>query len=417
MAGGLARVVKSLEEARSEVLRTVDALESEPVSIWESAGRVLASDVIAEESVPPFQNSAMDGYAVLGADVTKPGAVLEVIGDLAAGFVAGSRVGPGQALKIMTGAPMPDGADTVVRIEDTDGGVDQVTVAPAVGVGTSVRAAGGDVALGNLVFEAGTRLTPMHVGVLATIGIALPLVHRRPRVAFMSTGDELTPPGSGPLAPGMIRDSNRPMVKALLDDAGAELIDLGIIADNEAALSAALETGSSADVIVSTGGVSMGDYDVTKKVLEGSTSVGFWQVAIQPAKPFAFGKVGEALFFGLPGNPVSVLVSFEQFLRPALLKLQGATRILREQAPAVAGERLATDPDKTVFVRVRVSGNESGRPIVVSAGGQSSNVLSAAAMADAFAVVPRGTSVVEAGGDVVIEKFKAPETREWTDGI
>ena len=417
MAGGLARVVKSLEEARSEVLRTVGALESEPVSIWESAGRVLASDVIAEESVPPFQNSAMDGYAVLGADVTEPGAVLEVIGDLAAGFVAGSRVDPGQALKIMTGAPMPDGADTVVKIEDTDGGVEQVTVTPAVGVGTSVRAAGGDVALASLVFEAGTRLTPMHVGVLATIGISLPLVHRRPRVAFMSTGDELTPPGSGPLAPGMIRDSNRPMVKALLEDAGAELIDLGIIADNEAALSAALETGSSADVIVSTGGVSMGDYDVTKKVLEGSTSVGFWQVAIQPAKPFAFGKVGEALFFGLPGNPVSVLVSFEQFLRPALLKMQGATRILREQAPAVAGERLATDPDKTVFVRVRVSGHESGRPIVVSAGGQASNVLSAAAMADAFAVVPRGTSVVEAGGDVVIEKFKAPETREWTDGI
>ncbi len=409
--------MKSLEEARSEVLGMVGALGAEPVSIWDSAGRVLASDVIAEESVPPFQNSAMDGYAVRGADVAEPGAVLEVIGDLAAGFVAGSGVSSGQALKIMTGAPMPDGADTVVKIEDTDGGLDQVTVTPAVDVGTSVRAAGGDVALGSLVFEAGTRLTPMHVGVLATIGVASPLVRRRPRVAFMSTGDELTPPGSGPLAPGMIRDSNRPMVKALLEDAGAELIDLGIIADNEAALSAALESGSSADVIVSTGGVSMGDYDVTKKVLEGSTSVGFWQVAIQPAKPFAFGRVGDALFFGLPGNPVSVLVSFEQFLRPALLRMQGATNILREQASAVAGERFATDPDKTVFVRVRVTGNESGRPVVVSSGGQASNVLSAAALADVFAVVPRGTSVVEAGGDLVIEKFKAPESREWTDGI
>ena len=184
----------------------------------------------------------------------------------------------------------------------------------------------------------------------------------------MSTGDELTPPGSGPLAPGMIRDSNRPMVKALLEEAGAELIDLGIIPDNEAALSTALEAGSSADVIVSTGGVSMGDYDVTKKVLEGSASVGFWQVAIQPAKPFAFGRVGEALFFGLPGNPVSVLVSFEQFLRPALLRMQGATRILREQSEAVAGERFATDPEKTVFVRVRISGEQDGRPVVVSVG-------------------------------------------------
>ena len=417
MAGGSCRLVKSLEEARSEVLRTVQALDTEPVSIWEAAGRVLASDVIAGESVPPFQNSAMDGYAVLGADVSEPGAILEVIGDLAAGFVAGSWVGPGQALKIMTGAPMPEGADTVVKIEDTDGGAERVRVVPAVGVGTSVRAAGGDVAAGSLVFAAGTRLTPMHVGVLATIGVASPTAHRRPRVAFMSTGDELTPVGSGPLEPGMIRDSNRPMVKALLEDAGAELLDLGIVPDDEAALGAALETGSSADAIVSTGGVSMGDYDVTKKVLAGSALVGFWQVAIQPAKPIAFGKVGEALFFGLPGNPVSVLVSFEQFLRPALLKMQGATRILREQAPAVAGERIVTDPDKTVFVRVRISGEREGRPIVVSSGGQSSNVLSAAAAADAFALVPRGTSVVEAGEGVVIEKFKSPETREWTDGI
>jgi len=417
MAGGSARLVKSLEAARSEVLHTVPVLDPAPVSIWEAAGRVLASDVIAEENVPPFQNSAMDGYAVLAHDVSEPGAVLEVIGDLAAGFVAGSRVGRGQALKIMTGAPMPEGADTVVRIEDTDGGSEQVTVGPVVAVGTSVRAAGGDVAAGSLVFEAGTRLTPMHVGVLATIGFSSPLVSRRPRVAFMSTGDELTPPGDGPLAPGMIRDSNRPMVKAMLEEAGAELVDLGIIPDNEAALSAALEAGSSADAIVSTGGVSMGDYDVTKKVLEGSASVGFWQVAIQPAKPFAFGKVGEALFFGLPGNPVSVLVSFEQLLRPALLKMQGARAILREQAQAVAGERMGTDPEKTVFVRVRISGDREGLPIVVSSGGQSSNVLSAAAAADAFALVPRGASVVEEGEVVVIEKFKSPETREWTDGI
>jgi molybdopterin molybdotransferase len=215
----------------------------------------------------------------------------------------------------------------------------------------------------------------------------------------------------------MIRDSNRPMVRALLEEAGAELFDLGIIPDNEAALSTALEAGSSADVIVSTGGVSMGDYDVTKKVLEGSASVGFWQVAIQPAKPFAFGRVGEALFFGLPGNPVSVLISFEQFLRPSLLRMQGATRILREQSEAVAGWRIATDPEKTVFVRVRISGEQDGRPVVVSSGGQSSNVLSAAAAADVFALIPRGVSVVEAGEVVVIEKFKSPETREWTDGI
>ena len=409
--------MRPLEEARSEVLHSVETLGSETVSIWDASGRVLATAVTADESVPPFQNSGMDGYAVLGADVFEPGAVLDVIGDLAAGFVAGSRVGPGQALKIMTGAPMPEGADTVVKIEDTDGGSERVTVMSAVHVGTSVRPAGGDVVAGSLVFEAGTRLTPMHVGVLATIGVASPTVHRRPRVAFMSTGDELSPPGSGPLAPGMIRDSNRPMMKALLEDAGAELIDLGIVSDNEDALRQALDTGSSADVIVSTGGVSMGDYDVTKKVLEGSSAVGFWQVAIQPAKPFAFGRVRDALFFGLPGNPVSVLVSFEQFLRPALLRMQGATRVLRDQVSAVAGEQLVTDPDKTVFVRVRITREGPDGPVVVSSGGQSSNVLSAAAAADAFAVIPRGVGLVETGDSVIIEKFRAPETREWTDGI
>jgi molybdopterin molybdotransferase len=206
------------------------------------------------------------------------------------------------------------------------------------------------------------------------------------------------------------------MVKALLEEAGAELIDLGIVPDNEEDLGAALDAGSKADVIVSTGGVSMGDYDITKMVLGGASSVGFWQVAIQPAKPFAFGTVGSAFFFGLPGNPVSVLVSFEQFLRPALLRMQGATRILRDQVLGVAGERMVTDPEKTVFVRVRISGEQAGRPKVVSSGGQSSNVLSAAAAADGFAVIPRGVSAVEAGEDVTIERFKAPETREWTDG-
>lgn len=160
----------------------------------------------------------------------------------------------------------------------------------------------------------------------------------------------------------------------------------------------------------------MGDYDVTKKVLQGSSTVGFWQVAIQPAKPFAFGTVGGALFFGLPGNPVSVLVSFEQFLRPALLRMQGATRVLRDQTPAMAGEKFDTDPDKTVFVRVRISEQTAGGPVVVSSGGQSSNVLSAAAAADAFAVIPRGVGTVASGDPLVIERFKSPETREWTDG-
>jgi molybdopterin molybdotransferase len=408
--------MKSLEAARSEVLSSIGRLGSERVPIWEARGRVLTSDVVAPENVPPFPNSAMDGFAVRAADVATAGSVLEVLGDLPAGSTTDVVVGRGEALKIMTGAPMPPGADTVVKVEDTTTDGSKVVIGVAVEPGTSVRAAGGDVANGQLVFEAGTMLTPMHVGVLATIGVGHPEVSKRPRVAFMSTGDELTPPEEATLAPGAIRDSNRPMLRALLEEAGAELIDLGIVPDEPDVLRRALDRGSEADFLVSTGGVSMGDYDVTKQVLEGDAQVGFWKIAIQPAKPFAFGRVGDAVFFGLPGNPVSVLVSFEQFLRPAMLKMQGARAILRPHLTAVAGEDLVTDPEKTVFVRVVVDGIAEGVPTVIRSGGQSSNVLSAAANADAFAVVPRGVGMVEAGARVTIQMFKWPETREWVDG-
>jgi molybdopterin molybdotransferase len=408
--------MKPLEEARSEVLSSVGLLGVEQVPIWQGRGRVLATDVVAPENVPPFANSAMDGFAVRAADVSAAGSVLEVIGDLPAGSSTDIEVGPGQAIKIMTGAPMPPGADTVAKVEDTSTEGSKVSFSTAVQPGTSVRPAGGDVPKGQVVFTAGTRLTPMHIGVLATIGVGQPQVYRRPRVAFMSTGDELTPPEAVGLEPGTIRDSNRPMLLSLLEDAGVEPVDLGIIPDDPDVLRDALRRGSEADVVVSTGGVSMGDYDVTKMVLQGDADVGFWQVAIQPAKPFAFGHIGDALFFGLPGNPVSVLVSFEQFTRPALLKMQGARSTLRPQLVASAGETLETDPEKTVFVRVFVDGLEEGLPTVVKSGGQASNVLSAAAAADGFAVVPRGTSVVERGDPVTVEMFKWPESREWTDG-
>jgi len=404
-----------LEEARSEVLSSVGLLGTERVPIWEALGRVLATEAISPEDVPPFANSAMDGFAVRGGDVVSAGSVLEVIGDLPAGSETDLEVGPGQAIKIMTGAPMPHGADTVVRVEETSTEGSKVTVSSVVEKGTSVRRAGGDVAEGQTVFAAGTRLTPMHVGVLATIGMGEPEVFARPRVAFMSTGDELTPPGV-PLGPGAIRDSNRPMLLALLREAGVETIDLGIVPDDPEALRRALDRGAEADVVISTGGVSMGDYDVTKLVLQGDAHVDFWQVAIQPAKPLAFGRLGSALFFGLPGNPVSVLVSFEQFARPALLKMQGARAILRPRLVARAGETLDTDPAKTVFVRVLVEGMSRGVPTVVKSGGQASNVLSAAAAADGFAVVPRGTGIVEPGSDVVVEMFRWPESREWSDG-
>ncbi|HEX9866076.1 MAG TPA: molybdopterin molybdotransferase MoeA, partial [Acidimicrobiia bacterium] len=250
--------MRTLESARSEVLSSVELLDSEQVPIWEADGRILADDVFAPDDVPPFPNSAMDGFAVRSLDVGSPGSILEVLGDLPAGTVTEVEIGPGEALKIMTGAPMPAGADTVVKVEDTTSDGSKVVINTAVEAGTSVRPAGGDVVRGQLVFAKGTRLTPMHVGVLATIGLAHPEVAQRPKVAFMSTGDELAPPETAQLGPGAIRDSNRPMLKALLEETGVDLIDLGTVPDDPRLLRGALEQGSTADFLVSTGGVSMG---------------------------------------------------------------------------------------------------------------------------------------------------------------
>jgi molybdopterin molybdotransferase len=408
--------LRPLEEARAEVLGAVKLLGTEEITLWKAAGRVLGADIIAPESVPPFANSAMDGFAVQGEDVGKPGRTLQIIGDLPAGSAPTVEVGSGEAMRIMTGAPMPVGADTVVKVEDTDAANGTVRVLPIVATGTAVRALGGDVAEGQLVFAQGTMLTPMHIGVLANLGVSNPPVFRRPKVAFMSTGDELMPVDGGRLGPGMIRDSNRPMLRALLQDAGAELMDMGIVPDDEVALRSALDSGSRCDAIVTTGGVSMGDYDVTKLVLADDAGVDFWKIAIQPAKPFAFGHIGASLFFGLPGNPVSALVSFEQFVRPALLSMQGARHVLRPQVGAIAAENLVSDPVKTVFLRVAITGRREGVPIVAESGGQSSNVLTAAADADAFAVVPVGVGTVAAGDPVTIELFRAPASREYQNG-
>lgn len=407
--------LKPLEEAQREILERVGPVEHETIALDDSLGRVLAADVVAPEDVPPFVNSAMDGFAVQSGDVARPGAKLRVIEDLPAGTVAAGEVRPGQAMRIMTGAPLPDGADTVVRVEDTTFDEGVVTIAESVAVGMSVRPAGGDVERGDLVFPRGTRLGPMHVGVLATVGMATPTVFRKPRVAFMSTGDELSPVDSGALLPGKIRDSNRPMLASLLIEAFVDGIDLGSIPDDESRLRATLDEAAAHDVVVTTGGVSMGDYDVTKRLLQGRADVEFWRVAIQPAKPFAFGKIGDALFFGLPGNPVSAFVSFEQFVRPALMKMSGSRFVFRRRLNAVAGEHLETDPEKTVFLRMAIEGEIEGMPRVVLSGGQSSNMLSAAARADGLAVVPYGTASVPEGGQVMFELSRAPEAREEAD--
>jgi molybdopterin molybdotransferase len=407
--------VRPIPTARASILSTVRRLPSETVPFQEAVGRILTEPVVAPHDVPSFPNSAMDGFAVRAADVSSPGAVLEIIEDVAAGQVASASVVDGQAIKIMTGAPMPDGADTVVRVEDTETEDGKVRIATAPEKGTSVRPPGGDVVAGATVFPAGTRLSAAHLGVLATIGVVNPVVSRRPRVVVMSTGDELVPPETAELGPGLIRDSNRPMLLSLVTDAGAETIDMGRIADDADSLRAALgQAAVEGDVIVTSGGVSMGEFDVTKAVLRDDADVDFFPVAMKPGKPQGFGTVGGTPFFGLPGNPVSVLVSFEQFVRPALLWMQGASAVLRPRVMGVAGEDLNSDPAKEEFVRVRFV-DEGPPPRVAKSGGSGSHVLSGAANADAFAVLPVDVDFVAEGDSVILELFRAVENRAAED--
>lgn len=409
--------MRPLGEAQAAVLDAVPALAVQSATLREARGLVLAEDVIAPHDVPPFANSAMDGYAVRAEDVAATPVSLRVLEDVPAGSVPTQAVLPASAIKIMTGAPLPAGADAVVKVEDTDAGSATVEIRAVTAAGTAVRLAGGDIAAGTQVLRAGTRLSAAHLGVLASVGVAFPKVTRRPTVAIMSTGDEVVAPETGVLELGKIRDTNRPTLQAALEDFGAVVVDYGIVPDDAAVLNKTLgHAARNADVVVTSGGVSMGEYDLVKQELAALGTVEFWKVAMQPAKPFAFGSLGGTPLFGLPGNPVSVFVAFEQFLRPALLHMMGATALFRSRVGGVAGEDLATDSAKTVFVRAATV-RDGDRLTVTRSGGQQSNVLTALALADAFAVVPVGVGTVRAGEAVELELFRAPETRSREEAL
>ncbi len=403
--------VKPRVEAQRDVLAFVAALGSERVSLGDALGRVLAEPVVAPHDVPLFANSAMDGYAVRAADVAKVPVVLEVMEDVPAGSVPSREVTPGTSVRIMTGAPMPVGADTVVEVEVTSTSGDAVTINEMRTVGTHVRPAGGDVSQGAEILPRGVRLNPAMLGVLASLGVVEPFVGRRPIVAVISTGDELLPPDAHVPPRGKIRDSNTTTLRAVLSGLAEQILDFGIIGDKAEPLRAAFrEAAESADVVVTTGGVSMGKYDLVKAVLTELGGVSFWKVAQQPGKPFAFGQIAGTPLFGLPGNPVSVMVSFEQFVRPALLHMMGATALFRPQVNGRLTQPVSTNPEKDVFLRVRVSEDEDGLRATLS-GGQSSNVLSAMAMADGFALVPVGVGDLATGDTVTLEMFSWPESR------
>ncbi|MBS1264566.1 MAG: Molybdopterin molybdenumtransferase [Acidimicrobiaceae bacterium] len=390
-----------LEEARAYVLDRCPAPVADVVDLRGALGLVLSEPVDAVEAVPPFDNTAMDGFAVRAGDTTGPPVALSIVGTLAAGSVSDTEVGAGEAMRIMTGAPMPPGADAVVMVERTSVTADDtvVTVEIEVPVGNHVRGAGEDLRPGQEVFAAGTVLGPAHIGVLASLGCSSVAVYRRLRVGVLSTGDELV---TGTPGPGQIRDSNREALLALLEDSGVTGVDLGLVADDEQEIERAIVAGvADCDAVLTSGGVSMGDFDYVKAVLDRIGDMRWMQVAIRPAKPLAFGLVDGTPVFGLPGNPVSSMVSFELFARPALLSMFGHVLVERPRVMAVSDGGLGRRPDgKVHFARVAVTYTD-GRYRVRSAGGQGSHQLAAMASADGLAVIPDGDGV-PGGGEVEV---------------
>jgi molybdenum cofactor synthesis domain-containing protein len=409
-----------IHEARALVLSACNTSEPITIDVSIATGYVLAGDVSSSENVPPFANSAVDGYAVRAVDTGGAGIAqpvsLRVIGEIAAGAAGDVDLLDGTAIRIMTGAPMPDGADSVVMVEDTKfvgerhnfDGSQLVQIFKEVRAGDAVRRAGDDVHAGDKVFVIGTEIRPSVAGVLASVNCRNPLVFPRVRVAVLSTGDELIDDGSV-LAPGQIRESNRTMLMGLVAQAGAEAIDYGIVRDDEALLETVLRQAAiECDAIVTSGGVSMGDYDVVKAVLSRIAEMHWMQLAIKPAKPFAFGLLDTAAgrrvpVFGLPGNPVSSLVSFELLARPAIRKMAGHLESAwdRPLITAIADSPIKRSSDgKVHYQRVIAHFKDDGRLHIDSVRSQGSHQLAASALANAIAVVPDGDGV-GVGGEVL----------------
>ena len=398
----------SVRDGQAQILARIGApLAPELLPLTRALARVLSDDLAAPFDVPPADNSAVDGYAVGSADIPARGTRdLVVIGDLAAGFVFEGKLGAGQALRIMTGAPMPAGADTVYPQEVVQREGDSIRVGP-IDKGANVRLAGEDVRMGEVVIEAGSVLRPQEIGLLASLGAWQVSVRRRPRVALLSTGDEVAEPGT-PRRPGQIYDANRFTLRGSIEQCGGEVIDLGIVPDVRDTLRASLEDAArAADVVVTSGGVSVGVYDLVKDVLQELGAIDFWQVAMQPGRPFAVGRIGSALFFGLPGNPVASLLSFLLFVRPALYKLAGRRRLFPETWQARALEPMRKKTGRTEYKRGILAFRE-GDWEVCTTGPQGSGILSSMVAGNCFVVLEEARGDVKAGERVTVEPFEAP---------
>ncbi|MDQ3067849.1 MAG: molybdopterin molybdotransferase MoeA [Actinomycetota bacterium] len=383
----------TIEEALARVLARVRPLPAERVPVTQAAGRVLAEDVVARVDLPPFRSSAMDGYAVRAEDT--PG-TLPVVFRIAAGIPAARPLESGEAMAISTGGAVPEGADTVVQIEIVVERDNRLVIPDPASAGSNVRPVGGDVQRGDSLLAAGTSLGAAQLGALAAAGVVDVAAARRPRVTVLSTGTELRAPGDV-LGPGQIYESNGPMLAAAFAAAGAEVQLIGPVADDEAEHRRALEQGLGADVLVSSGGVSVGPHDLVRRILaQLGVEEHFWGVKVRPGKPLAFGTRGDTLVFGLPGNPVSSLVAVELFVRPALLALQGSVR----PGPNYEFARLATalrrNPARDELVRARKARDENGT-LLEPLSGQESHMIARAAAADALILVPAGSGELAAG--------------------
>ena len=407
----------SVEEALEKVLSYVDMLETEDVLLLECLGRVLAEDIYSTINIPPLDNAAMDGYAVQaksteGARRSSP-RILSVIGEVAAGYLTKEEVGPSTAIRIMTGAPIPKGTNAVVQFEDTDEEKRKAAKKPLneIGIlrqaenGLNIRRAGEDISRDSLVLKAGTLLRPQEIGVLASLGREMIPIIRRPRVAILATGDELVDIKE-PLPPGKIYNSNTYSIAAQVLRYGGTPKILGIARDNVQALESKIKQAGDADLLITSAGVSVGEYDVVKEVLAQLGKVTFWTVRMKPGKPLAFGVLHlgkrRVPHLGLPGNPVSSMIAFEQFARPAILKMMGRRNFAKPCIQAKSESRIENKDGRRVFARVRVS-KRQGQYFARIVGPQGSGVLTSMVEANGLTIVPENMPAVEVGDEVQVQ--------------
>ncbi len=400
--------MQTVAEASRLVLANVRRLEVEDVDLGACAGRVLARAMEARTSMPPWDNSSMDGYAVRSADITAASqaspVVLKVCGDIPAGAFAPRALSAGEAMRIMTGAPVPEGADCVVRLEETDRGMTMVAINAAAAPGKNIRYAGEDFRKGAVALEADTPLQAAHIGVLAALGATRVPVYRAPRVAIISSGDELTLPGEYEevISGRKIVSSNNFTLAALVRECGAIPVDLGLAKDSITSLREKLEQASDCDFIITSAGVSVGEKDFTREAVDqlGGKHI-FWKVKMRPGAPLAFGTVNGKPWLGVSGNPVSAMVSFILFAKPAIRKMMGHSLLFPSMLTARTEEGIETSAPLTHFLRGIVSGSANGFTVRLS-GSQSSGVLTSLARANALVVVPDQVHLIPAGGTVQV---------------